>query len=82
MTDETMTATKANRNFPELLRKVESGHTIQITSHGHPVAYVIPASEYHRQRSDAHQRLLDFFAQRPGRPIVAWTRDELYEDDE
>ncbi len=82
MTEESMTATRANRNFSTVLRKVEEGNIVEVTNHGRTVAYVVPASAFKPNREAAKKRLLDYFRNKPGIEIRSWTRDELYEDDE
>lgn len=82
MSIKVITATNANRSFPELLRTVEEGQTVEITSHGHTVGYFVPAADFRRDREVARDRLLAYFQERPGRKIQPWTRDELYEDGE
>lgn len=82
MSTKVVTATNANRGFPELLRQVEDGQTVEITSHGHTVGYFVPAEDYRRNREAARDRLLAYFRARPGTKIQPWTRDELYEDNE
>jgi prevent-host-death family protein len=82
MTEESMTATSANRHFSAVLRKVEEGTIIEVTNHGRTVAYVVPPSAIKPNREAAKQRLLDYFRSRPGIKVQPWTRDELYEDDD
>ncbi len=82
MSEESMTATSANRQFSTVLRKVEEGNVIEVTNHGRVVAYVVPAAAFKPNRAAAKERLLDYFRNKPGIEIQPWTRDELYEDDE
>ena len=71
--------------FSELLRDVRKGRTFLVTSHGKPVARVIPAdddSQFAAARSALFDRL---DKQKPARGALArrrWTREELYEDPE
>jgi prevent-host-death family protein len=81
MTEESMTATSANRYFSTVLRKVHEGTTIEVTNHGRTVAYVVPPSAIKPNREAAKQRLLVYFRSRPGIEVKPWTRDELYEGD-
>ena len=39
---QTISAADANRRFSELLRTVRAGKTVVVTSHGKPVAQLIP----------------------------------------
>jgi prevent-host-death family protein len=81
--DETVTAADANRSFSRLLRGVQEGHSYLVTSHGRPVARVVPPDqddEYTlRFREAARRALLDRVAKQPTTDIGRWTRDELYE---
>jgi prevent-host-death family protein len=43
MKTRTVTATEANRSFSKLLRAVERGERVEITSHGRIVAIIAPA---------------------------------------
>lgn len=43
MKTRTVTATEANRSFSKLLRAVERGDRVEITSHGRVVAIIAPA---------------------------------------
>lgn len=42
MKTRTVTATEANRSFSKLLRAVEHGERVEITSHGRKVAVIAP----------------------------------------
>ncbi len=43
MKTRTVTATEANRSFSKLLRAVEKGERVEITSHGRKIAVIAPA---------------------------------------
>jgi prevent-host-death family protein len=81
--DETITAAEANRSFSRLLRGVQEGHSYLVTSHGRPVARVVPPDSDDevtlRFRKAARRALLDRVARQPTMDIGHWTRDELYE---
>jgi prevent-host-death family protein len=81
--DETITAAEANRSFSRLLRGVREGRRYLVTSHGQPVARLVPADEDDdvtlRFRKAARRALLERVAQQPTVNIGHWTRDELYE---
>jgi prevent-host-death family protein len=80
----TMTATEANRKFSALLREVERGKRVIITSHGRDVAMMSsPESQ-----ADIQARKLKALAALKAhwaviKPVTVgpWTRDELYERD-
>lgn len=79
--DEAVSAADANRRFSLLLRGVREGHTYVVTSHGRPVARIIPTSKHDDARSNAHSELLSRLETQPVNDGGRWTRDELYEDD-
>ena len=82
--EETITAADANRKFSELLRGVREGRSFLVTSHGRPVAKVIPADEDSRSADAGRAALFSRLEkQKPARSAAArrrWTREELYED--
>ena len=78
-----VTAAEANRSSSKLLSEVKRGETVTITSHGAPIAKLVPfldASEPER-REKAKQALLDRWATLTPWTADRWTRDDLYEDD-
>ena len=82
--DETVTAAEANRTFSRLLRGVREGRSYTVTSHGQPVARLVPAGQDSddamlRFRKAAKKALLERVAKQPTVDIGSWTRDELYE---
>ena len=81
--DETITAAEANRSFSRLLRGVREGRSYVVTSHGQPVAKVVPADtqdDAARQfRKAAKRALLERLANQPAINAGPWTRDELYD---
>lgn len=78
MTD-TVTAAEANRKFSELLRKVRAGRSYVVTSHGKPVARIVPAAEEDGVRSRARESLFTRLSAQKPIKIGRWTRDELYD---
>ena len=78
----TMSAADANRRFSEVLRTVTNGHSVVVTSHGKPVAKVIPITADEGLAEAARAAL--FARLRKARPsaVGRWTRAELYEDAE
>lgn len=77
--DERVSAAEANRNFSAILRAVREGHRYVVTSHGRPVAKIVPI-DGDRSRGAALDRLLTRLESQPTVDAGAWTRDELYED--
>jgi len=76
----TVSATDANREFSNLLRRVGNGETITITARGRPVAVMSPAvAEDTAAETAARQALLQRLRSQPIIPVT-WTRDELYDD--
>lgn len=77
---KSVTAATANRDFSALLRKVRGGATIVVTSHGRPVARIVPIAAGAPLAQTS--RTLLFARLAAARPLAAgrWTRDELYED--
>jgi prevent-host-death family protein len=76
-----VSAADANRDFSKLLRAVREGATVVITSHGKPVAKIVPFATTDRVRAAAKKRLMARLRAQPAINIGRWTRDELYERD-
>jgi prevent-host-death family protein len=79
--EEAVSAADANRQFSILLRGVREGHSYVVTSHGKPVARLIPAGRHDSVASSARAALLARLETQPVMNVGQWTRDELYEDD-
>jgi prevent-host-death family protein len=85
--DEIVTAAEANRHFSRLLRTVQSGRSVTVTSHGRPVARIVPLepsndAEAAERRRVAWRALMDRLKSQPAiEQPRNWTRDELYERD-
>ena len=79
--EEAVSAADANRRFSILLRGVREGHSYVVTSHGKPVARLIPAGKHDDVASGARSALLSRLEKQPVIDVGRWTRDELYEDD-
>jgi prevent-host-death family protein len=77
---KSVSAADANRRFSELLRTVKSGRTVIITSHGRPVAKIVPANEDERATEAARAALFARLKAQPAVTAGRWTRDELYDD--
>jgi prevent-host-death family protein len=79
--EETVSAADANRRFSVLLRGVRDGHSYVVTSHGRPVARIVPVSKHDDVAASALSTLLSRLETQPVIDAGRWTRDELYEDD-
>jgi prevent-host-death family protein len=83
-TDLVVPATEANRAFSKLLRAAREGKRITITSHGEPVAELVPAGDHAREvvrrahRVRALAELKAHWASVEPRVVGPWTREELY----
>jgi prevent-host-death family protein len=80
--DQSISAADANRNFSMLLRGVRDGQSYVVTSHGKPIARIIPADEPDTAAEGARLALLTRLRNQPAIDVGRWTRDEIYEDDE
>lgn len=74
-----ISAADANREFSALLRQVREGQSFVVTSHGRPVARIIPFRPEHDVSTAARAALLERLKLAPVRAAGRWTRDELYE---
>jgi prevent-host-death family protein len=79
--DEVISSADANREFSRLLREVRQGKSYVVTSHGRPVARIVPVTEDADARQRAWSRLLERLESQPALKAGKWTRDELYERD-
>lgn len=77
--DKLIGAAEANRHFSHLLREVQEGQSYVVTSHGRPVARIVPVAPIEPARLEARKRLLERLRSQPAIDIGPWTRDELYE---
>jgi prevent-host-death family protein len=78
--DKVVSAAEANRRFSQLLRSVRAGDSYVVTSHGRPVAKIVPIRE-DAIRKKARELLLARLRSQPAIDIGPWTREELYEDE-
>lgn len=76
---ELVSAADANRNFSGLLSGVRQGRSFIITSHGKPVARMVPFEEDQREASVAHRALLARLDAETAVDVGRWTRESLYE---
>jgi prevent-host-death family protein len=77
--EKTVSAADANRRFSEVLRTVRRGDSVLVTSHGKPVARIVPAAERASTHRAARSALLARLRRERVVTIGRWTRDELYE---
>ena len=77
---DAVSAADANRKFSQLLRAVRDGRSYVVTSHGKPVAKIVPVSRHDELMAGARAALLARLRAEPVVEIGRWTRDELYED--
>ena len=75
-----VTAAEANRDFSKLLRSVKDGDTVVVTSHGTPIAKIVPIEDTLAAREEAKRRLIERLRSQPALNAGKWTRDELYDD--
>ena len=77
---KSVSAAIANRDFSALLRKVRGGATFTVTSHGRPVARIVPVAAGSPVIKSARAALFARLTAAPALKVGRWTRDELYED--
>ena len=77
--EQAVSAAHANRTFSLILRGVRDGRSYIVTSHGRPVARIIPADRHEAAASGARTALLDRLERQPAVNAGRWSRDELYE---
>ncbi|BAV52313.1 prevent-host-death family protein [Mesorhizobium loti] len=79
--EEAVSAADANRKFSHILRGVREGQSYVVTSHGRPVARIVPADQQEGVASRSRAALLSRLERQPVVDAGRWTRDELYEDE-
>jgi len=84
---ETIPAAEANRRFSELLRGVrEEGRSYIVTSHGRPVAKVLPMDDVDNEvaqkaaRREANERLMERLRSQPALNLGKFNREDVYDD--
>ena len=77
--EEAVSAADANRQFSLLLRGVRDGHSYVVTSHGRPVARLVPIGEPDSVASGARASLLLRLQRQPVIEAQGWERSELNE---
>jgi prevent-host-death family protein len=78
--EDAVSAADANRRFSEILRKVREGQSVTVTSHGKPVARIVPIAQQDETSDGARAALLARLRDEPVVTIGPWSREELYED--
>ena len=78
--DKAISAADANRRFSELLRTVQKGRSVIVTSHGKPVARITPVVGDDRAAEGARAALFARLKREQAVKSGSWTRDELYND--
>lgn len=79
--EEAVSAADANRKFSLILRGVREGQSYVVTSHGRPVARIVPADRQQGVASRSRVALLSRLELQPVLDVGRWTRGELYEDE-
>lgn len=79
--EKAVSAADANRKFSLILRGVREGNSYVVTSHGRPVARIVPADKRESVVSGARAALLSRLERQPVVSAGRWTREDLYEDE-
>lgn len=79
--DKFISAADANRRFSALLREVREGNQYVVTSHGWPIARLVPVSKGSDVARAQRAILLSRLEGQPLSNAGRWAREELYEDD-
>ena len=77
-----VSAAEANREFSKLLAEVKRGESVTITSHGEPVAKLVPYQDEAELagREAAKRQLLDRLRGQPSLNLGPVRRDDAYDD--
>lgn len=78
--EKAVSAADANRNLSQLLRGVRQGRSYIVTSHGKPIARLVPVESSNPVASGARSALLARLHAQRSVNVGRWNRDELYED--
>lgn len=83
--EKAVSAADANRKFSLILRGVREGQSYVVTSHGRPVARIVPVESGESTGATvgagARSALLARLKRQPVTNARRWTRDELYNDE-
>ena len=71
-----ISAAEANREFSAVLRGVRRGHSFVVTSHGRPVARIVPVTSGEELATRARTTLFKRLKAAPVLAVPKWTRDE------
>jgi prevent-host-death family protein len=74
-----ISAADANRSFSRVLREVRDGRAFTVTSHGRPIAKIVPIGADYTVTSAARAALFARLRSAPVQRVERWTRDDLYE---
>ena len=78
--DKFISAAEAIRQFSTLLREVREGRRYVVTSHGRPIARLVPIGKDDDVAMSGRAALLARLEGQPVSDVGRWTREELYED--
>jgi prevent-host-death family protein len=81
LADEAVSAAEANRQFSAILRGVREGRSYVVTSHGRPVARIVPATTSAESATGARELLVQRLKSQPAVNAGRWSREDLYEDE-
>lgn len=79
--EKTVSAADANRKFSYLLREVTKGESYVVTSHGRPVARIVPAASIDETAVKARKALISRLKKQAVIRVGKWNREELYRND-
>lgn len=79
-----VSAAEANRHFSKILRDVQAGETIIVTSRGKPVAEIVrhqpvDAESEIERRTRLRREFLEELSKRPVLNLPKMTRDDFYD---
>ena len=77
--DHRVSAAEANRSFSRILRDVREGRSYLVTSHGRPVARIVPAEMPDEIADAAWGKLLNRLERQRPLNKPRWTREDLYD---
>jgi prevent-host-death family protein len=78
--ERAVSAADANRRFSELLRTVRDGQSVVVTSHGRPIARIVPIGKNENISLQARSALLKRLRSERVTTIGRWQREELYKE--
>ena len=76
---KSISAAQANREFSSVLRRVRQGQSFVVTSHGRPVARIVPVAAGETVARSATAALFERLTSGKVQQIGRWSRDDLYE---